>query len=107
MNLDLNGKKISLDIPTDTPLLRVLRDTLGLNGTSFDRAMTVNPDIVRRQMENAIVYGRIRIKRAPERRRRAGAAAAGSRGGQCDLSGDGQAAAQTADRQRGVAGGLS
>ena len=35
MNLNLNGKKISLDVPPDTPLLWVLRDSLGLSGTKF------------------------------------------------------------------------
>ena len=35
MKLTLNGKKISVDVPADTPLLWVLRDTLGLTGTKF------------------------------------------------------------------------
>lgn len=35
MKLTLNGKKISVDVPPDTPLLWVLRDTLGLTGTKF------------------------------------------------------------------------
>jgi len=35
MRLTLNGKKISVDVPPDTPLLWVLRDTLGLTGTKF------------------------------------------------------------------------
>ena len=35
MKLTLNGRKISLDVAPDTPLLWVLRDTLGLAGTKF------------------------------------------------------------------------
>jgi isoquinoline 1-oxidoreductase alpha subunit len=35
MKLTLNGKRISVDVPPDTPLLWVLRDTLGLTGTKF------------------------------------------------------------------------
>jgi aerobic-type carbon monoxide dehydrogenase small subunit (CoxS/CutS family) len=31
----LNGKKITVDVPPDTPLLWVLRDTLGLSGTKY------------------------------------------------------------------------
>ncbi len=35
MKLTLNGKSISVDVALDTPLLWVLRDTLGLTGTKF------------------------------------------------------------------------
>ena len=35
MKLTLNGKSISVDVAPDTPLLWVLRDTLGLTGTKF------------------------------------------------------------------------
>ena len=41
MNLTLNGKKISFDVPPDTPLLWVLRDTLGLTGTKFGCGMAL------------------------------------------------------------------
>lgn len=33
--LTINGKETSLDVESDTPLLWVLRDTLGLTGTKF------------------------------------------------------------------------
>jgi aerobic-type carbon monoxide dehydrogenase small subunit (CoxS/CutS family) len=33
--LHINGEPHSLDVPQDTPLLWVLRDTLGLTGTKF------------------------------------------------------------------------
>jgi aerobic-type carbon monoxide dehydrogenase small subunit (CoxS/CutS family) len=35
MKLTLNGKPISVDVAPDTPLLWVIRDTLGLTGTKF------------------------------------------------------------------------
>ena len=35
IQITLNGKAESLDVPPDTPLLWVLRDTLGLTGTKF------------------------------------------------------------------------
>jgi len=35
IKLDLNGREISVDVAADTPLLWVLRDTLGLTGTKF------------------------------------------------------------------------
>lgn len=35
MKLTLNGKSISVNVAPDTPLLWVLRDTLGLTGTKF------------------------------------------------------------------------
>jgi aerobic-type carbon monoxide dehydrogenase small subunit (CoxS/CutS family) len=35
LTLTINGQAHSLDVPTDTPLLWVLRDTLGLTGTKF------------------------------------------------------------------------
>ncbi len=33
--LNVNGRKVSADVPGDTPLLWVLRDTLGLLGTKY------------------------------------------------------------------------
>ncbi len=35
MQLQLNGKSVSLDVETDMPLLWALRDELGLTGTKF------------------------------------------------------------------------
>ena len=35
MRLTVNGKKVSVDVPPDTPLLWVLRDKFGLTGTKF------------------------------------------------------------------------
>ena len=35
IQITLNGKAESLDVAPDTPLLWVLRDTLGLTGTKF------------------------------------------------------------------------
>src|SRR5512135_113595 len=35
IELKLNGKRVSVDVPPDTPLLWVLRDGLGLTGTKF------------------------------------------------------------------------
>ncbi|MEK6572422.1 MAG: (2Fe-2S)-binding protein [Bacteroidota bacterium] len=35
INLSVNGKKHTVDVSPDTPLLWVLRDTLGLTGTKF------------------------------------------------------------------------
>lgn len=35
INLTLNGQARQIDVPDDTPLLWVLRDTLGLTGTKF------------------------------------------------------------------------
>lgn len=35
VNVTINGKKTSLDVEPDTPLLWVLRDELGLTGTKF------------------------------------------------------------------------
>ena len=34
-NLNINGKRHSVDLPDDTPLLWALRDHLGLTGTKF------------------------------------------------------------------------
>ncbi|MCP5265257.1 MAG: (2Fe-2S)-binding protein [Burkholderiaceae bacterium] len=39
--LTLNGKRLSLDLPGDTPLLWVLRDELGLTGTKFGCGMAL------------------------------------------------------------------
>ena len=35
----INGKSTSVDVPADTPLLWVIRDTLGLTGTKFGCGM--------------------------------------------------------------------
>jgi isoquinoline 1-oxidoreductase subunit alpha len=35
IKLNLNGRDVALDVEADTPLLWVLRDTLGLTGTKF------------------------------------------------------------------------
>ena len=35
MPLKVNGRSHDLDLPEDIPLLRALRDHLGLTGTSF------------------------------------------------------------------------
>src|SRR5262249_5905643 len=35
ISLTVNGKKYDVDVPADTPLLWVLRDTIGLTGTKF------------------------------------------------------------------------
>ena len=35
ISLKVNGKKFEVDVPEDTPLLWVLRDTLGLTGTKY------------------------------------------------------------------------
>jgi isoquinoline 1-oxidoreductase subunit alpha len=35
LTLNVNGKQVRADAPDDTPLLWVLRDTLGLTGTKF------------------------------------------------------------------------
>jgi len=35
ITLTINGQAHSIDVPADTPLLWVLRDTLGLTGTKF------------------------------------------------------------------------
>ena len=35
MKLDVNGRQYDVDVPTDMPLLWVLRDVIGLTGTKF------------------------------------------------------------------------
>ncbi len=35
ITINVNGQSLSVDVPPDTPLLWVLRDTLGLTGTKF------------------------------------------------------------------------
>ena len=35
LTLSVNGKKYQVDVPVDTPLLWVLRDTIGLTGTKY------------------------------------------------------------------------
>jgi len=37
-HLTVNGKPESVDVSPDTPLLWVLRDSLGLTGTKYDAA---------------------------------------------------------------------
>ncbi len=39
MQLSVNGKTVEVDVESDTPLLWVLRDTLGLTGTKFGCGM--------------------------------------------------------------------
>jgi aerobic-type carbon monoxide dehydrogenase small subunit (CoxS/CutS family) len=39
ITLEINGKKKTVDVSPDTPLLWVLRDTLGLTGTKFGCGM--------------------------------------------------------------------
>ena len=41
ISLDVNGKRLDLDVPGDMPLLWVLRDTLGLTGTKFGCGMAL------------------------------------------------------------------
>ena len=35
ISLTVNGKRHDVDVPTDMPLLWVIRDTIGLTGTKF------------------------------------------------------------------------
>jgi len=35
ISLTVNGKRYDVDVPPDMPLLRVIRDTIGLTGTKF------------------------------------------------------------------------
>ena len=39
MKLEINGKSYDVDVPTDMPLLWVLRDVIGLTGTKFGCGM--------------------------------------------------------------------
>ena len=39
MQLDINGRTVEADAAPDTPLLWVLRDTLGMTGTKFGCGM--------------------------------------------------------------------
>lgn len=39
MDLMINGKKVSVDVPEDTPLLWTLRDELNMTGTKFGCGM--------------------------------------------------------------------
>ena len=39
LTLDINGKQLTADVPADTPLLWVLRDSLNLTGTKFGCGM--------------------------------------------------------------------
>jgi len=39
MKLDVNGRQYDVDVPTDMPLLWVLRDVIGLTGTKFGCGM--------------------------------------------------------------------
>jgi isoquinoline 1-oxidoreductase subunit alpha len=40
-NLNINGEQYQIDLPSDTPLLWVLRDELGLTGTKFGCGMAL------------------------------------------------------------------
>jgi isoquinoline 1-oxidoreductase alpha subunit len=40
-NLNINGKTVSVDVEADTPLLWVLRDTLGMTGTKYGCGMAL------------------------------------------------------------------
>jgi isoquinoline 1-oxidoreductase alpha subunit len=40
-NLNINGEQYQIDLPSDTPLLWVLRDDLGLTGTKFGCGMAL------------------------------------------------------------------
>jgi isoquinoline 1-oxidoreductase alpha subunit len=39
--LRINGRNVTVDVPEDTPLLWVLRDTLGMTGTKFGCGMAL------------------------------------------------------------------
>ena len=41
MELKVNGKKVTLDVPNDMPLLWALRDTLGYTGTKYGCGMSL------------------------------------------------------------------
>ena len=41
ITIDVNGKKQTVQVDPDTPLLWVLRDTLGLTGTKFGCGMSL------------------------------------------------------------------
>jgi isoquinoline 1-oxidoreductase subunit alpha len=41
LTLDINGKQLTTDVPGDTPLLWVLRDSLDLTGTKFGCGMAL------------------------------------------------------------------
>jgi isoquinoline 1-oxidoreductase subunit alpha len=41
IKLNINGRDVSVDVDPDTPLLWVLRDTLGLTGTKFGCGMAL------------------------------------------------------------------
>ncbi len=41
ISLRVNGKRRTVDVPSDTPLLWVLRDSLGLTGTKFGCGMSL------------------------------------------------------------------
>ena len=41
ITLDINGKQLTTDVPADTPLLWVLRDSLDLTGTKFGCGMAL------------------------------------------------------------------
>jgi isoquinoline 1-oxidoreductase subunit alpha len=41
ITLDINGKQLTTDVPGDTPLLWVLRDSLDLTGTKFGCGMAL------------------------------------------------------------------
>jgi isoquinoline 1-oxidoreductase beta subunit len=56
-SITVNGKRHTIDVDPDTPLLWVLRDTLGLTGTKYGCGMVVNPDTVEAQMESSVAFG--------------------------------------------------
>jgi isoquinoline 1-oxidoreductase alpha subunit len=41
INLDVNGKSVEVDVDPETPLLWVLRDTIGLTGTKYGCGMSL------------------------------------------------------------------
>ena len=41
ISLEVNGKKCEVDVPPDTPLLWVIRETLGLTGTKYGCGMAL------------------------------------------------------------------
>src|SRR3546814_11292663 len=42
INIEINGEARALDVAEDTPLLWVLRDELGLTGTTFGRGLALS-----------------------------------------------------------------
>jgi hypothetical protein len=48
VSLNVNGKVHQIDVPSDTPVLRVLRDVLGMTGTKFGCGMAHPSGPIRR-----------------------------------------------------------